>query len=547
MKQRLEFLRHTPPRQVLRRMYIRGRRKILDRILSPSLTIEPKQTIAKRLTLPHLYAPHGTISKTDKGWSATFLGESFDMGEHLDWNCAPSQSRGQLWLMNLHYFEYLPDIPSPQAAQLIEDWITKCRPCSPVSSYISWTPYAISLRISAWVDYWSTHSPFGSETFQKRFSASLREQARYLQHNLETDVRGNHLIKNIRALYEAAASFNDNQARKWAKIADHHLQKELGVQILDDGMHFELSASYHAQVFADLLTIATIRLPDSFTPRLNDGLKKMALALEGLTHPDGYPVQFNDSGLTMCVPPQACLKNFESQLKTCSNSEGEIHLPTSGFFGISTQTDYLISKFGRLGPNSLMAHAHGDWGSFEWSHAAERIFVDQGVFEYIDGEKRHLSRSTSSHNTAQINGLEQADFFDAFRCGVRPNPPPAAPNWDGDHFKISGELKLPAGPMHQREISLEPGQLRIIDYAEASTDIVTSTLLLHPGVSVLEENGIYQLESNNGFRAVIDLEGDQSLTISEAVWWPNMGSSHETRRIIVKHRGKTCITLKWKA
>ena len=51
----------------------------------------------------------------------------------------------------------------------------------------------------------------------------------------------------------------------------------------------------------------------------------------------------------------------------------------------------------------------------------ERVIVDQGVHEYIPGERRRLSRSAASHNTVCIEGADQADFFGAFRCGRRPN------------------------------------------------------------------------------------------------------------------------------
>ena len=93
----------------------------------------------------------------------------------------------------------------------------------------------------------------------------------------------------------------------------------------------------------------------------------------------------------------------------------------AGYFGLRSATSYLVVDCGRIAPDDLPAHGHGDVLSFEWSVGTQRVFVDQGVFEYIPGARRQAARSAASHNTLCLEGADQADFFGAFRCGRRPN------------------------------------------------------------------------------------------------------------------------------
>ena len=76
-----------------------------------------------------------------------------------------------------------------------------------------------------------------------------------------------------------------------------------------------------------------------------------------------------------------------------------------GYFGARLGDDYLVVDCGRIGPDDLPAHAHGDVLSFELSIAGHRIIVDQGVYEYVAGdapaprahrrEPQHAVRSTA--------------------------------------------------------------------------------------------------------------------------------------------------------
>jgi uncharacterized heparinase superfamily protein len=86
-----------------------------------------------------------------------------------------------------------------------------------------------------------------------------------------------------------------------------------------------------------------------------------------------------------------------------------------------TQSSYLVADCGRIAPDDLPAHGHGDVLSFEWSVKGHRIIVDQGVYEYIAGPRRRQSQTAMSHNTLCLEDADQAELYSSFRCGRRPN------------------------------------------------------------------------------------------------------------------------------
>ena len=64
---------------------------------------------------------------------------------------------------------------------------------------------------------------------------SLADQLAWLARNLETDLGGNHLVKNLLALRWGAACFEGPDAVRWGELADEHLITQLAIQVPDDG------------------------------------------------------------------------------------------------------------------------------------------------------------------------------------------------------------------------------------------------------------------------------------------------------------------------
>ena len=47
------------------------------------------------------------------------------------------------------------------------------------------------------------------------------------------------------------------------------------------------------------------------------------------------------------------------------------------------------------------------------------ILVDTGVYTYKMGEERNACRSTKAHNTVEIDGMNNAEIWSAFRVAKR--------------------------------------------------------------------------------------------------------------------------------
>ena len=512
----IAFARHIPPQQALRRLALKLKRALRDRVGLRA----PRSALPLVPNPPQpLFAPRAGMIDGDV---LTFLGRSHRMSGRVDWTAPSLAPADQLWRMNLHYMEYLEEVDDARFVALIDDWIAANPARRPGAWKDSHNSYALSLRVVVWMQQLARRRlPDAS-----RIAASLAEQMRFLEDNLETDLGGNHLIKNIKALIWASAFFEGNAAKRWRAKGLRLLNAELKEQILPDGVHFERSPSYHAQVFADLLECRhALGEP---APTLDEALKAMAQPTADLAHPDGGPAEFNDAGLTMAYAPAECLAAFAKLIKRTVAPAPVFAYPDAGYFGRREGGDCFIADCGRIGPDALPAHAHGDILSFELSLAAERIVVDPGVYEYIDGEKRRAARAAASHNTLCFEGLDQAEFFGAFRVARRPNVRLLDLVCEPERLVVEGTHDGYGRHKHVRRFEQTSGALRIVDRISGPPRAARIGFLLHPEVEVSPMSGGADLVRG---AARVEFRASLDVVIEEAVWWPDMGRERKTRRL----------------
>jgi len=511
------FARHIPPQRALRRLALTVRRALRDRLgarapvaATPPLATNPPQP---------LFAPRAGMMD---GEAFTFLGRPHGMNGRVDWTAPSLAPADQLWRMNLHYMEYLEEVDDARFVSLIDEWIAANPDTRPGAWRDSHNAYALSLRVVVWMQQLARRRLSGTE----RIAASLAEQIRFLDDNLETDLGGNHLIKNIKALLWASAFFDGRAAKRWRGKGLRLLNLALEEQILPDGVHFERSPSYHAQVFADLMECR--HALGEAEPALDEALKAMAQPTADLAHPDGGPACFNDSGLTMAYAPGECLQAFAGLIKQTTEPAPVFAYPDAGYFGRREGGDVFIADCGRIGPDALPAHAHGDILSFELSLAGERIVVDPGVYEYIDGPRRRAARAAASHNTLSFDGLDQAEFFGAFRVARRPNVSLLDLVCEPDRLVVEGTHDGYGRYKHTRRFEQTSGALRILDRIGGPPRAARIGFLLHPDVEASLESGGASLvrgATRVAFRAGLDV------VIEDAIWWPDMGRERPTRRL----------------
>ena len=493
LRRALAFGRHIPPAKLIRRIALTARRRLRDRFgwHAPEAAASPATAAAPPLPLFAARAGHLTPGTGDL--SFTFLGRNQLMPGAVDWRAPGEGPAHQLWRMNLHYMEYLEAVDDRLFAELVLQWIAANPPDRPGVWKDSWNSYALSLRVVVWMQQMARRGASLPLAARAAIDASLASQMRFLEHNLETDLGGNHLVKNIKALVWASAYFAGADSQRWRNMALGLLRAALAEQILGDGMHYERSPSYHCQVFADLLECRHVLGAGALDGELDRFLHAMAQVAADLAHPDGRIAQFNDSGLSMAYAPGECLDVFERLLSTRPKPRAVFGLAQAGYFGLRTKSTYLVADCGRIAPDDLPAHGHGDILSFEWSVDGQRIIVDPGVFEYVAGEKRARSRSASAHNTLCFSGADQAEFFGAFRCGRRPDvtvhrfePGPASFVLEGSH---DGFAILPGKPRHSRRFEASATRLLIQDSISGQPDRPAALhFLFHPDVHV-EQHG----------------------------------------------------------
>ncbi|MBM3883462.1 MAG: hypothetical protein FJ387_27780 [Verrucomicrobia bacterium] len=474
----------------------------------------------------------------------SFLNVTARYATQPDWQDA-TQSR--LWRYHLHGFEYAMDLlvwhhaggaPAAYAAfrRLAESWIEG----NARVGGDGWHPYTVSLRLVQWL-----HAAYGfapeldrDPEFRARWLAALYDQARFLRANLEFDVRGNHLLENLRALAWAGLCFQGSEARSWFEAAVRHWRKEQAEQILEDGGHFERNPGYHVVVLRLLLELATFcrRNQHPCAAEIEPGVERAARFLKSLLAPELKLPLLKDTTVdgaqaAESVLAAAALCMGQAQLKASASfglyplllfgRQGWAQyeswptqpveadtgvLPQSGFYILRDvrRRDHLVWDAGDVCPDYLPAHAHADMFSYELVVAGLRVVVDSGVYEYAPGAWRDYFRSTRAHNTVEIGGEDQSEVWHSFRVGRRARPTPVSIRRVQDAYLLeashNGYRHLPGKVQHRRAILWRPGAWWVIaDHVLGHGQVPARSLLhFHPACTVKEvANSIWSVQRDD--------------------------------------------------
>lgn len=539
LRNRINFARQVPLGKILRRVSLTAKRNamlVIGRREDAPVLATKTPGLANELPTP-MFPPRQRATWTPEGkLQVTFLGTTEQYSMPMDWKLPALTNQNHLWAMNLHYMEFLESLPDDVVINLMTSWIVSNPRYRPGYWKDSWNSYALSIRVVVWMQAIAARDLGRDDRVRQLVIPSLVAQLRFLERNLETDIDGNHLVKNVKALAWASAFFFGAEAQQFAKRALALLPK-VRAQILPDGFHYERSPSYHAQVFADLLEVRQTLDTSKAWPDFDDVLASMASALSVMTHPDGGPALFNDAGLTMAYVPSDCLEAFElvTGQSLANPSSGSFSLPHAGYYGFRLGGTYCVIDCGEMAPRDLPAHGHGDVLSFELSWNGLRFIVDQGVFEYSPGPKRDRARSSHSHNTLSLDGCDQGEFFGSFRIGARAAPLSAEAVLSEDKLEFAGShagfFGLEHRVIHVRELSAGIDGVSITDRIEGAETFPEAkvTFLLHPEVDVTSVDKQVTLRREG---TVLLLSSDCAMSVEPAVWWPDMGAEVATTRLV---------------
>ncbi len=538
-------VRHLRKRQILSQLNYRFKRSTKNFFYKPpsfSKSFIPGKTPTN---LTHLKPNQQENTREDllEGiWS--FINQKNTLGFPPKWE-VPEVSK--LWHYNLHYFDYIWSLNFEEARILVQDWLNRC---SPRGLPEAWEPYVLSLRLSNWCHYFygKNKEKMGSEEeFESEIRKSIFAQAVKLEKNLETHLLGNHYIENLVSLCTVGNYFDGHEAERLRSQSEKKLRRELNDQILSDGMHAERSTMYHCRMLeTTLMLLATPGLRDC--PWLKQSIGKMARALRCLVHPDHEIALMNDSAFDIYNSPLDLLDYVDLHVKKTNREVpfGAFELSEAGYYGYRTNNNhYIICDAGPIGPDHLPGHSHGDIFSFELSLNGHRVVVDSGNFDYQRGTHRDYCRSTRAHNTVEIEGADQCEFWDTFKVARRGRPHDVIWKTTEDGFHLEGwhdgYHRLREKATHRRRFEWEhSGSLRIVDaiHAERSVHGI-ARFHLHPDCKIIRRDHHQAMIEFPGGIMKMAFRGGRSLQVQQATYHPRFCVSSKNKAFEYHFDGRT--------
>ena len=538
----LRTVRHLRPRQVFAQIAYAARRGVAPVQLAgtaPRLGLQ-------RPCAPFLGAP--AHARWDGERRIRLIGREVHFAEAIDWD---TRDQGPLWAYHLHQFDYVrhPTLPAAARGALLLDWIER----HPKGQ--GWNPHPISLRTLSWGKLLLDPDTLGLDAAaNERVRYSLACQVETLDRNLEVRLQANHLFSNLLAVVFAGLLFEGEAADRWLR-RERALRRELGEQVLADGLHIERTPMYHALLLENVLDLLNVaraagaRAPAELTGELEHCAARMLGALRVLTHPDGRIALFADSAFEIAHEP-ATLEGYASALDVGLRPPArEGVLDAGGYVRLAAGPYVLIASVAGPMPSYQPGHAHCDALGFELSVAGERVVTDTGVAEYVPGARRDTARATSSHATLMLGGQEQAETWAAHRIGGRPQVV-----LERVEPGCSAEARCVAwatpDTVHHRRLSVAADGVAIHDRISGVGRTVRFTLPLAPGLEPRVERG-----PDGAMRALVALAkgGELELTLPEGVdfrvesaaYFPEFGSELERACLVGETAtfGEGCLRL----
>jgi uncharacterized heparinase superfamily protein len=434
--------------------------------------------------------------------------------QHADWQQATAP---QLWRFHLHYWDWAwglaasPDrrLARQAFATLWRSWRQSCT----FGRGDAWLPYPAALRAWSWC---GVHRDLvAGSSLEPEFQRELAIHAGFLRRHLESDVGGNHLIKDLKALAGLGVFLGDEPLLRRALRL---LTAQLSVQVLPDGGHYELAPAYHCQVLGDLIDIADLlsaagRGP---APALTQAIARMRRWLGAVLTPDGAVPLLND-GYPIPGPLLTALRPLpgpDGPLVTLADT-GLVRATAGGW--------HLLADVGAPCPDELPAHAHADTLGCVVHVDGTALLVDTGTSTYTAGPARDYQRSTAAHNTLEIDAADSTEVWAAFRAGRRARVRGLDVRQESGCLTVEaahdGYRQLPGRPVHRRRWALTPAGLQVEDEVSGGGQhAIAVRWHLAPGSAVRVGMGEATVTTAGGHFAV-QVTGSAPLRL-EVEWGP---------------------------
>ncbi len=478
-------------------------------------------------------AEHAALAAADAALAGRFEfhGRALEFGERVDWFRPDLDVGTRLWKTGLHEWSYAEDLARAVRASgdaryrdRLFDLVLQWRAAAPIGcrdfALDAWNARAAATRLVHWAVAGQILGLRSGNAHADALGREIGRHGLFVRDNLELDLRGNHLFRDVVGLVfanELVGGIGD--ALAW-------LEREVAEQMLPDGCHIERAPFYHALCTRDLLEVRLL-LGDASPRWLDDALARATGFLAAVALGDGEIPLLGDGWLgEVAVPPLlAAARELVAPIAPEAPERGAGLAPLCGGRWRA------VVRVGPHAPDEQMGHAHADLLSFDASFGADRVVTDTGTLLYDPGPDRQRIRSTAAHNTLRLDREEQIEAWSSFRVGRRGRARVAARGrtgtWDWVSASHDAYAFLPGRPMHHRLVAVGDAGILVLD------------AVLGSGLHTIESH-LHEHPDNESARArITPLRG--AAEIGAAALHERFGAAHPMRR----HRIVSDVDLPW--
>lgn len=396
----------------------------------------------------------------DLPWDMEQTAEPMTFEGEIDWMYQPGDDPEFIYQLNRHQYwvclgqAYVMTREDAYAecfaAQLLH-WV-RHNPITEETKPKTWRTIEAGLRAVNWIramGYFISHPAVTDEVLSCFFDSLAEHGAWLAACDVPFSVKSNWGILENNGLYAIGHMLSliggYPEAQSWTSLAKRRLTRQIQVQIMDDGVHWEMSPMYHNEVLKCCLeALQTARLfHDPFPEIVEKKVHDMAMADLIWQKPDGTQPAGGDSDVT----------NLRDILTACAywfhdpvlKSGGYPHMDYEGIWNYGAKA---ADVYGKLHAEAPASHSYyledsGNWylrsswkkdgdylhlrcgslggghGHFDKTHmdlmiGGEDILVDTGRYTYVDGPDRRMFKSAAAHNGVTVDGLEYTQCLDSW-------------------------------------------------------------------------------------------------------------------------------------
>jgi len=454
----------------------------------------------------------------------TFYGEKHNLGPDIDWEHNPGTGH---WGHDLNRFTYLRPLAGAyfdagdrkygnKAIGLIQDWIGKTDICDafiPRKSPYVWMSYLnIHIHVSGWAE--ALEHLFPERLVSGRdlmlLLKSVHDHLAYLEIVIP-EANSNWVVFGAMGMLKTSLFFPElRESERWFKYAWDRFEEQLEVQVLPDGVQFELTPHYHYGVARSYKVANHLsqKAGKSVPDRSRAVLRKMVHYLHQTVTPDRLHLSFNDSdpncgeGVERFVTDpetlQAC--GLEASRVTDGRTFEDLPceaFPCGGVYFLRDRDLYMAFDGGLYGTH----HQHEDKLSFWLAAYGRTLIVDPGRYLYDNTTpfRPYLMR-TRAHNAIIVDGEDQCSKPHRDLYLTRE---PLDNFWEdaGDRVRVSARYDLGYGKegeievIHRRCVTFVPGKYWIVvdELTGEGTHDIASRFQFMPGEVAVEDGGVRTL------------------------------------------------------